>query len=265
MKKFMDFTDMVCLVTGSGSRAGIGFSSAKILAELGVSVALVSTTDRIMERADELRKFGVKANGYVADLMDRSQVNVMVEKVVEDFGKIDILINNAGMIQVGEEDDSLLFTELTDEAWDISINRNLTLTYNVTKKVLPYMISSRYGRIVNVSSVTGPVVSNPGSAPYGAAKAAVVGMSRSIAIEVAKYNIMVNNVLPGWIGTVSQTEVEAIAGINTPARRSGTPEEVANMIVFLCSPEVSYITGQSFIVDGGNCIQEYKGPSELYY
>jgi 3-oxoacyl-[acyl-carrier protein] reductase len=265
MKNFMNFNGMVCLVTGCGSDTGIGFCSAKILAELGANVALVSTTDRIMKRADELRKFGVKANGYVADLMDRSQVNAMVEKVVEDFGKIDILINNAGMVQVGEEDDSPLFTELTDQAWDISINRNLTLTYNVTKRVLPHMVSAGFGRIVNVSSVTGPVVSTPGSAAYSAAKAAVIGMSRSIAIEVAKDNIMINNVLPGWIATASQTPVEHIAGLNTPAGRSGTPTEVANMVVFLCSEEISYITGQTFIVDGGNCIQEYKGPSELYY
>jgi 3-oxoacyl-[acyl-carrier protein] reductase len=169
------------------------------------------------------------------------------------------------MVQVGEEDDSPLFTELTDQAWDISINRNLTLTYNVTKRVLPHMVSAGFGRIVNVSSVTGPVVSTPGSAAYSAAKAAVIGMSRSIAIEVAKDNIMINNVLPGWIATASQTPVEHIAGLNTPAGRSGTPTEVANMVVFLCSEEISYITGQTFIVDGGNCIQEYKGPSELYY
>jgi 3-oxoacyl-[acyl-carrier protein] reductase len=127
------------------------------------------------------------------------------------------------------------------------------------------MVSAGFGRIVNVSSVTGPVVSTPGSAAYSAAKAAVIGMSRSIAIEVAKDNIMINNVLPGWIATASQTPVEHIAGLNTPAGRSGTPTEVANMVVFLCSEEISYITGQTFIVDGGNCIQEYKGPSELYY
>lgn len=127
------------------------------------------------------------------------------------------------------------------------------------------MKSRNYGRIVNVSSVTGPVVSNPGEAAYSAAKAAVIGMSRSIAIEVAKDNIMINNVLPGWIATASQTEGEAAGGLNTPAGRGGSPEEVANMIVFLASKEASYITGQSFIVDGGNTIQEYKGPSELYY
>ena len=144
-------------------------------------------------------------------------------------------------------------------------NRNLTLTFNVTKEVLPHMIANNYGRIVNTSSVTGPVVSNPGEAAYSAAKAAVIGMSRSLAIEVGANNIMVNNVLPGWIATASQTESEAEAGKNTPLKRSAHAIEVANAIVFLASKEASYITGESLVVDGGNTLQEYKGSSDLYY
>lgn len=265
MNQFIHFEHQVCLVTGAGSETGIGFCTAKILGHLGGRLALISTTDRIHARAAELRALGADAKGYVADLMDRPQVDRVIDQIAADFGAIDVLVNNAGMVQVGESEDFTEFTDLSCDSWDSSINRNLTLCFNVTRRVLPYMRSKQYGRIVNVSSVTGPVVSNPGEAAYSAAKAAVVGMSRSIAIEVAKDNIMINNVLPGWIATASQTESEAAGGLHTPAGRGGTPTEVANMIVFLASREASYITGQMFIVDGGNTIQEYKGPSELYY
>lgn len=265
MDRFLHFENQVCLVTGAGSETGIGFCAAKILARLDGRIALISTTDRIHKRAEELQALGAEAKGYVADLMDRAQAEQVIDQILSDFGSIDVLVNNAGMAQVGECEDFTEFVDLSYESWDTSINRNLSLCFNVTRKVIPHMKSRNYGRIVNVSSVTGPVVSNPGEAAYSAAKAAVIGMSRSIAIEVAKDNIMINNVLPGWIATASQTEGEAAGGLNTPAGRGGSPEEVANMIVFLASKEASYITGQSFIVDGGNTIQEYKGPSELYY
>jgi 3-oxoacyl-[acyl-carrier protein] reductase len=265
MTQFMNFKDRVCLITGAGSGSGIGYATAEILGSLGAKIALVATTARVYNRAEELQAKGVTAKGYIADLMDRSQVKGLIAAVLADFSAIDVLINNAGMTQVGQEEDFTSFAELGYEAWDLSINRNLTLTFNVTRQVLPHMIGRQYGRIVNVSSVTGPVVSNPGEAAYSAAKAAVIGMSRSIAIEVAKDQIMINNVLPGWIATASQTASEAAGGLNTPVGRGGSPKEVANMIVFLASEEASYITGQAFIVDGGNTIQEYKGPSALYY
>ena len=226
---------------------------------------MISTTDRIFLREAELIESGVDAKGYIADLMNRAAVENVIQKIISDFGKIDVLVNNAGMTQVGENEDFTLFQETSYESWDLSISRNLTLTFNVTKNVIPYMVREKYGRIVNVSSVTGPVVSNPGEAAYSAAKAAVCGMSRSIAIEVAKHNITINNVLPGWIATASQTESEAEGGKNTPAGRGGEAIEVAHAIVFLASKEASYITGQDLIVDGGNTIQEYKGPPEFYY
>ena len=265
MKSFINFTDQVCLVTGAGSPSGIGFSAAKILGGLGGKIALISTTERIREREEELKALGIQARGYVADLMDRSQVEEVIKQIIQDFGGVHVLVNNAGMTQVGEEEDFTTFDQVSYESWDNSIGRNLTLTFNVTKNVIPHMIRQKYGRIVNVSSVTGPVVSNPGEAAYSAAKAAVCGMSRSIAIEVAKYNITINNVLPGWIATASQTESEAAGGLNTPAGRGGDGVEVANAIIFLASREASYITGQDLVVDGGNTIQEYKGPAELYY
>lgn len=264
-RKFADFEGLVCLVTGAGSDTGIGFSTARILGELGAHIAITATTDRIFTRADELKKIGIDARGYVADLMDRTQVRDMVKTVLEDFGTIDVLVNNAGMVQVGMEEDFSGFLEMTYESWDDAIDRNLNIPFNVTKEVLPTMVAKNYGRVVNVSSVTGPLVSNPGESSYSAAKAAIVGMSRSIAIEFGKSNITVNNVLPGWIETASQTEAEAVGGSNTPLKRSARPEEVANAVVFLASREASYITGESLVVDGGNALQEYKGPQELYY
>jgi 3-oxoacyl-[acyl-carrier protein] reductase len=148
--------------------------------------------------------------------------------------------------------------------WDLSIQRNLTTCFNVTRAVLPRMIRQQYGRIVNVASVTGPLVSNPGSSAYSAAKAAMVGMSRSLAIEVAGDGITVNNVAPGWIATGSSSEKELVAGRHTPVGRPGTPEEVGCLIAFLASEQAAYITGQMVVVDGGNTIQEYKGPKSDY-
>ena len=263
--KFVDFENRVCLVTGAGSPTGIGFSTAKILGGLGGRIAIVATTDRIHERADELKAEGIDAKGYIADLMDRKQVKKLAADVMEEFGRIDVLVNNAGMVQVGMEEDFSGFLDMTYESWDDAIDRNLNITFNVTKEIMPFMVDAGYGRIVNVSSVTGPVVSNPGEGSYSAAKAGVVGLSRALAIEFGSNGITVNWVLPGWIGTASQTEAEAAGGLNTPLGRSADAAEVANAIVFLASEEASYITGESLVVDGGNTIQEYKGPAELYY
>jgi len=259
------FQNRVALITGCGSEKGIGFASARILAKSGARVAITSTTDRIYERAKELEDDGLEVKAYIADLMNRQQVKQFVESVIRDLGRIDILVNNAGMVQVGKEEEFLRMVDMVPEAWDESIDRNLNTCFNITHATLPYMIENNYGRIVNVSSVTGPLVSNPGETGYSAAKAAMVGMSRSLAIEVAKYGITVNNVAPGWIATGSSTAEEHIAAENTPVQRAGTPEEVGDLIAFLASDESTYITGQMIVIDGGNTIQEYKGASELYY
>ena len=195
--------------------------------------------------------------------MNRSEVERVVSEIKSDFGTIHVLVNNAGLAQIGKKDTSDHFIDMTYEDWDVTINRNLTLTFNVTRNILPIMKESQYGRIVNVSSVTGPLVSTSGDSGYGAAKAAVNGMSKAIAIEVGKDNITINNVLPGWIKTAAQSKRGAEGGRNTPLGRSSTPEEVANAVVFLASDKASYITGQDLIVDGGNIIQEYKGPDNI--
>ena len=259
------FENRVALVTGAGSESGIGFATARLLAAQGARVAITATTDRIEARARTLTDDGAHMKAYRADLTCRDQVGQLVAAVVADFGRIDILVNNAGMVQTGKSWEGAHLVDLDPRVWDHEIAINLTTCFNATRAVLPGMISRRYGRIVNVSSVTGPLVSNPGSTPYSAGKAGMLGMSRSLAIEVAKDGITVNNVAPGWIATGSTLHEETVAAENTPMGRAGTPQEVGRLIAFLASDEATYITGQLIVIDGGNIIQEYKGPSASYY
>jgi 3-oxoacyl-[acyl-carrier protein] reductase len=260
-----DLTGKIALVTGAGSPTGIGFACARILGRQGAHLAITSTTDRIQERVATLKAAGTPAVGMAADLTDSARTNALVAAALAAYGRIDILVNNAGMVSVGEEEIHRDLATTSDEEWRHGMDISLTTAFFVTRAVLPGMIARGHGRILNVASVTGPVVSNPRSGFYSAAKAGMVGLTRSLAIEVARNGITVNAVLPGWIQTGSSTESEAAAGRSTPIGRSGTPEEVAEVVAFLASPAASYVTGTTVVIDGGNSIQEYKGPGEDYY
>lgn len=257
--------DKVAFVTGVASPNWMGFATAKALSEWGASLGILDISDRVFERKKDLEDMGVTVRAYKVDLQDREGIRAAAKDMTAAYGKVDILANVAGMAYFGTEEVFKTVTDLSEEEWDFSIGINLKSTFNTIQAFLPGMIEKQYGKIVNVSSVTGPLVANPGESPYCAAKAAIVGLTRALALEVGKQNITVNAVAPGWIKTGASTESELAGGLNTGMGRPGTPDEVAHLIRFLASDDSSYITGQLIVIDGGNIIQEYKGPSELYY
>jgi 3-oxoacyl-[acyl-carrier protein] reductase len=254
----MDFKGRVALVTGAGAADGIGFATARLLAEAGAKVAITSTTKRIQERLKELPGAAASNAAFIADLSADREAKALVAAVKKRFGRLDILVNNAGMVQTGKKSTSSRVERIDDEEWRRALSLNLDTCFFVTRAAVPHMLRARYGRIVNVSSVSGPLVTYPRGGAYGAAKAAMVGYTRSLALELASQGITANAIAPGWIETGSSSALERRAGRNTPAGRCGRPEEIGAVACFLASEAASYLTGQLIVVDGGNIIQEIK-------
>jgi 3-oxoacyl-[acyl-carrier protein] reductase len=247
------------IITGAGSAGGIGFAAARLIGAGGSRVVITSTTDRIFDRVTELRAAGVRAEGVVADLTDQAGVDAVVATAVESFGGVDILVNNAGMTSVSDSSLSRALDGRPLSHWHASIERNLTTAFLMTRAVEGLMRAAGYGRIVNVSSVSGPVAAYGGDVAYHAAKAGIVGLTRATAIDTAAAGITVNAVAPGWIDTASASARERRMGAATPVGRSGTADEVAHAIAFLAGEGASYITGQLITVDGANSIAEERG------
>ncbi|MEN9692746.1 MAG: hypothetical protein RLZZ330_390 [Actinomycetota bacterium] len=247
----------VVLITGAGSETGIGFAAAQQFKSQNYQVVITGASSRILERAIEL---GVK--GFAADLFVEADVIKLVSSIQSEFGQLDVLVNNAGMTSVEkpmqETGEANSVFDISLENWQKSLSRNLDTAFLVSKHCLPLIRKSSAGRIINISSVTGPVMAMKNDAAYAAAKAGLIGMTRSLAIDEARHEITVNAVSPGWIATGSQTSDEARQGSTVPLGRSGTADEVASAILWLANPQNGYITGQNIVVDGGNSIAEER-------
>ena len=240
------------LITGAGSSSGIGFASATALKQLGAEVIITSTSNRIFDRATE-----IQARGLVADLCDERQV----KELFSNIDSLDILVNNAGMTSISNpagnsEAGDVANIELSN--WRLGMERNLDSAFLVTKYALPLLRKSKNGRIVMISSVTGSLMAMKNQPIYASAKAAMVGLTKALALDEAKNSITCNAILPGWIVTDSISDKEKEQGKFVPLGRGGRAEEVASAVAFLVTGEASYITGQSIVIDGGNSIMEER-------
>lgn len=252
--------DKIALVTGAGS--GIGLGIAQEMAELGALVLLAGRSDGVFSAAAEIRAKGGRAEALRFDVTDAKGVESGVGSALERLGRIDVLVNNAGVARLAR------FSDATAELRDLHIDTNLKGAWNVAKAVLPSMVKRKWGRIVNIASVTGPFVSDPGYTAYAMTKAGLIGFTKSLAVEVAQDGITVNAICPGFILTPNvkrsasatdpaspQSVLDGIAA-GVPVGRLGSPREIGKLAAFLASDDAAYITGSEFVIDGGGLLPE---------
>lgn len=238
----------VALITGASR--GIGRAMAQKFAQEGATVAFtyLSSVEKGQALEEELRTFGGQAKGYRSDASDHKAAEELVNQVVADFGKLDVLINNAGITKDG------LLMRMSEEQWDAVINVNLKSVFNLTKAAIKPMMKAKAGSIINLTSVVG-IRGNAGQANYAASKAGIIGFTKSVALELGSRNIRSNAIAPGFIETEMTGEINEKAleewKQQIPMKRGGQPDEVADCAVFLASDLSRYITGQVLQVDGG--------------
>ncbi|MFN3153628.1 MULTISPECIES: 3-oxoacyl-[acyl-carrier-protein] reductase [Bremerella] len=243
----VDLTGKIAIVTGASQ--GIGQQIAIGLGKRGAKVACVArSADKLAETVAAIKEAGGEAEAFPCDVTSRESVEQLIDKVAEDWEKIDILVNNAGVTR-----DNLL-PRMTDEEWDTVINTNLRGMFLFSRAASKYMMRARYGRIINISSVSG-IMGNPGQTNYSASKAGMIGFTRSLSRELAGRKVTINAICPGFIesdmtkalGPAVEDEVKK----RIPAKRMGKPEEIADAVLFLASDHAAYVTGQVLTVDGG--------------
>ncbi len=254
----MKLKDKVAIVTGGAMGNGLGI--VKVFLKYGAKVSIFDYSEKITETVENLRKEGYEVDGYLVDIRDSKKINEAVNQVISKYGKIDVLVNNAGVAKLTP------FLETSDEIRDFHFDINIKGTWNMSKAVIPYM--SKGGSIVNLSSVTGTMVADTGEVAYATTKAAILGFTKGLAAEVVEKGIRVNAILPGYIMTPmvegiakdsnSQDPNSVVKGIadGIPMKRLGTIEELGELAAFLASDEASYLTGQSYVIDGGSTLPE---------
>ena len=244
----VDLTGKNAVVTGA--TRGIGFGIAKALAKSGASVACIGTNEeKLNASVAEIVADGGSAKAYICNVADSEAVAKTAETIIADFNKkVDILVNNAGITR------DMLMRRITDEQWNDVISVNLNGTFYVTRAFVEQMRRGKWGRIINISSISG-LIGNKGQANYSASKAGVIGFTRTISKELANRNITANAICPGFIDTdmtaVLDEAYKQVILSNIPAGRMGTPEDIANAVLFFASPDSSVVTGQIMTVDGG--------------
>ena len=237
----------------TGSTRGIGREIARELAAAGMNVVVNSSSEKSLPAAEALAaeiagRFGVEAVAVAANVADEAEANALIAAATDAFGRVDVLVNNAGITRDG------LAARMGDEDFDAVIDINLKGTFHCCRAAAKVMMKQRWGRIINMSSVVG-VYGNAGQVNYAASKAGVIGMTKTLAKELARRNITANAVAPGFIATdmtdaLSEAQKEAIVG-RIGSGRLGEPADIAHLVRFLASDEASYITGQVICVDGG--------------
>lgn len=252
----------IAIVTGGAMGNGLGI--AKVFLKYGASVIILDYAEEIRETLKKLREEFPNSiiSGYKVDIRDNKTVKACIDAVIEKYGRVDILVNNAGVCKLET------FENMDDELRDFHFDINIKGTWNVTKAVVPYMKKNKESSIVNLSSVTGPMVADSGEVAYATTKAAIIGFTKALAMELVNDNIRVNAIMPGYImtpmveGMSKETNPnnpnEVVEGIarGIPMKRLGTIEELGELTAFLASFESSYITGQGIVIDGGSTLPE---------